>query len=146
MFINQSGLHIHQESLIFRLLHTHTPLHHQLQLGLGVLDLVLGLHVQHVRRILPVDLQDDVTGLKGRLLRLAAPVDLTERRAQRYDTGDEQHLAPRRAGSRSAIRVRQQRCLDANASMLLSGVNVLLMREDHKARCRWCTRSTFLYT
>lgn len=56
------------------------PLHHQLQLRLGVLDLVLGLHVQHVRCVFPVDLQDNVARLQFCLLCLAAPVDLLNRR------------------------------------------------------------------
>lgn len=37
-------------------LHNCIPLHHQLQLRLGVLDLVLGLHIQHVGRVFPIDL------------------------------------------------------------------------------------------
>lgn len=60
-------------------LHASIPLNHQLQLRLGVLDLVLGLHVQHVGRVFPVDLQDNVTWLQVCLLRLAAPVDLFNR-------------------------------------------------------------------
>ena len=57
----------------------HVPLHRQLQMGLGILDLVLSLHVQHVGRVFPVDLQDNVTGLQGCLLCLAAPIDLLNR-------------------------------------------------------------------
>lgn len=52
------------------------PLYHQLQMSLGILDLVLSLHVQHVGRVFPVDLQDNVTRLHGCLLCLAAPIDL----------------------------------------------------------------------
>lgn len=60
--------------------HAAIPLHHELQLGLGALDLVLSLHVQHVGRVFPIDLQDNVTRLKVCLLCLAAPIDLWNRR------------------------------------------------------------------
>lgn len=52
------------------------PPHHQLQRRLGVLDLVLGLGIQHVSRVFSVDVQDDVAGLQVSPVRLAAPVDL----------------------------------------------------------------------
>lgn len=59
------------------------PLHDQLELRLGVLDLVLGLGVQHVRRVFPIDLQDNIARLQVCLLGLAAPVDLFHRKTKR---------------------------------------------------------------
>lgn len=63
------------------------PLQHQLKLRLGVLDLVLGLRIQHVRRVFPIDLQDNVARLQVCLLSLAAPVDLFHKKKneQRLD-------------------------------------------------------------
>lgn len=57
-------------------LHVSIPLHHQLQRGLGVLDLGLGLCIQHISRVFSIDLQNNVTGLQGCLLCLAALIDL----------------------------------------------------------------------
>ncbi len=56
------------------------PLHHELQLSVGVLDLLLGLDVQHVRCVFTVDLENNVAGLQVSLCCLAAPVDLVDRR------------------------------------------------------------------
>lgn len=55
------------------------PLHHQLQIGLGALDLVLGLRIQHVSRVVPIDLQNNVTGLQVCLLCLPTLIDLLDK-------------------------------------------------------------------
>lgn len=66
------------------------PLQHQLELRLGVLYLVLGLRVQHVCRVFPIDLQDNIARLQVCLLSLAAPVDLSHRKKseQQLDCND----------------------------------------------------------
>lgn len=51
-----------------------------MQLCLGVLDLVLGLYIQHVGRVLPIDLQDDVATLQVCLTCFAAFNDLFHRK------------------------------------------------------------------
>lgn len=72
------------------------PLYHQLELRLGVLDLVLGLRVQHVRRVFPIDLHDNIARLQVCLLSLAAPVDLFHRKKneQQLGCGDLRFLHP----------------------------------------------------
>lgn len=52
------------------------PLDYQMQLCLGVLDLVLGLYIQHVSRVFPIDQQDNVATLQVCFTCFAALNDL----------------------------------------------------------------------
>lgn len=56
------------------------PLHYQMQLCLGVLDLFLGLYIQHVGCVFPIDLQDNVATLQVCLTCFAAVNDLFHRK------------------------------------------------------------------
>lgn len=52
------------------------PFHYELQVCLGVLDLVVGLYIQHISSVFSVDLQDNVATLQVCVICLAAPNDL----------------------------------------------------------------------